>query len=197
MHGLEQEVASAAHFVISALDGVSPYYWEMPADFMVPAVFFPTPEIDTAGDSLDTYEMAYTWHVKLFHKTDGEAQNLAQAALVAIKNARNCLPLYNEDGSAVGKRFRVLDPSIKRVDRGAWQLELRWHSPRYFDEDEKTLARVLDFNINDTDEVVQSEELPEEPVEPPVEPTEEPTEEPTQEPTDEPTDEPQGNGESD
>lgn len=158
MHGLEQEVASAAHFIISALDGVSPYYWEMPADFMVPAVFFPTPEIETAGDSLDTYEMAFTWHVKLFHKTDGEAQNLAQAALVAIKNARNCLPLYNEDGSAVGKRFRVLDPSIKRVDRGAWQLELRWHSPRYFDADEKTKVAKLKFSINGMGDIIPSKE---------------------------------------
>ena len=158
MHGLEQEVASAAHFIISALDGVSPYYWEMPADFMVPALFFPTPEIETAGDSLDTYEMAFTWHVKLFHKTDGEAQNLAQTALVAIKNARNCLPLYNEDGSAVGKRFRVLDPSIKRVDRGAWQLELRWHSPRYFDVDEKTKAAKLKFSVNGLGDIIPSKE---------------------------------------
>ena len=100
MHELEQEVASAARFIIDALDSVTPYYWEMPSNFMVPSVSFPTPEIETAGDSLDTYEMAFTWHVKLFHKTDGEAQNLAQTALVAIKNARNCLPLYNEDGSA-------------------------------------------------------------------------------------------------
>lgn len=158
MHGLEQEVASAAHFIISALDGVSPYYWEMPADFMVPAVFFPTPEIETAGDSLDTYEMAFTWHVKLFHKTDGEAQNLAQTALVAIKNARNCLPLYNEDGSAVGKRFRVLDPSIKRVDRGAWQLELRWHSPRYFSTDEAPKAEKLKFSVNGLGDIIPSKE---------------------------------------
>lgn len=158
MHGLEQEVASAARFIISALDGVSPYYWEMPADFMVPAVFFPTPEIETAGDSLDTYEMAFTWHVKLFHKTDGEAQNLAQTALVAIKNARNCLPLYNEDGGAVGKRFRVLDPSIKQVDRGAWQLELRWHSPRYFGDESGDKAIDLHFAINGGMEVVSLSE---------------------------------------
>ena len=163
MHGLEQEVASAARFIISALGNVKPYYWEVPASFAVPSVFFPSPEIETAGDTLDTYEMAYTWHVKLFHKTDGEAQNLAQTALVAIKRARNCLPLYNVDGSAVGYCFRVLDPSIKQVDRGAWQLELRWHSPRPYDVDEKTLARELDFNINGVTEIVQSEELPEEP----------------------------------
>ncbi len=159
MHGLEQEVASAARFIIAALDGVTPYYWEVPASFAVPAVFFPTPEIETNGDALDTYEMAYTWFVKLFHKTDGEAQNLAQTALVAIKNARNCLPLYNEDGSAVGKCFRVLDPSIKKVERGAWQLELRWHSPRYFEEADKIKAAKLKFSVNGLGDIIPSKEV--------------------------------------
>lgn len=158
MHGLEQEVASAAHFIISALgEDVTPYYWEVPDGFNVPAVFFPTPEIDTHGDSLDTYEMAYTWYVKLFHKTDGEAQNLALTALTAIKRARNCLPLYEEDGSEVGKCFRVLDPSIKKVDRGAWQLVLRWESPRYFGDEEAPGASQMLFNMNGAESAVAIE----------------------------------------
>ena len=154
MHGLEQEVASAARFIISALGNVKPYYWEVPASFAVPSVFFPSPEIETAGDTLDTYEMAFTWHVKLFHKTDGEAQNLAQTALVAIKRARNCLPLYNVDGSAVGYCFRVLDPSIKQVERGAWQMELRWDSSRYFSREKKPVAMALGFIINGRDDLM-------------------------------------------
>lgn len=158
MHELEQEVASAARFIIDALDGVTPYYWEMPSNFMVPSVFFPTPEIETAGDSLDTYEMAYTWHVKLFHKTDGEAHNLAQAALVAIRNARNCLPLYNEDGSAVGRRFRVRDPSIRQVERGAWQLELRWDSPRFYPKSDGPKAMKLRFIVNNRGDIIPSKE---------------------------------------
>jgi len=135
MHGLEQETASYAHFIISALEDVTPYYWEVPENFHVPAVFFPTPEVETHGDTLSSYEMAYTWFVKLFHKTDGEAQNLALTALTAIKRARNCIPLKNEDGSDAGHCFRVLDPLIKPVERGAWQLQLRWESPRYYDDD--------------------------------------------------------------
>ena len=146
MHDLEQEAASAANFIISALGDVSLYYWEVPANFNVPAVFFPTPEIASHGDALDSYEMSYTWLVKFFHKTDGEAQNLAVTALTAIKNARNCIPLYNEDGTLEGTKFRVLDPSIKQVDRGAWQLELRWDSPRRFPVN--AASRVMDIHIH-------------------------------------------------
>ena len=158
MHELEQETASTAAFILNALVGVTPYYWEVPESFAVPSVFFPTPEIDTAGDSLDTYEMAYTWLVKFFHKTDGEAQNLAQTALVAIKKARNCIPLFNKDGTPVGKSFRLLDPSIRQVERGAWQMEIRWHSPRYFDEGEKTKTAKMRFSVNNRGDIIPSKE---------------------------------------
>ena len=167
MHGLEQEVASYIHFVISALGEITPYYWEVPADFMVPSVFFPTPEVETHGDSLNSYEMAYTWFVKLFHKTDGEAQNLALTALTAIKKARNCIPLIDEDGNEAGRGFRVLDPSIKRVERGAWQLQLRWESPRaYTDagfngeevEDSVQKAAELSFALNGVQDAIVTRE---------------------------------------
>ena len=167
MHGLEQEVASYAHFIISALEDVTPYYWEVPESFHVPAVFFPTPEIETHGDTLSSYEMAYTWFVKLFHKTDGEAQNLALTALTAIKRARNCIPLKNEDGSDAGHCFRVLDPSIKQVERGAWQLQLRWESPRYYDDEAEfdgdsveraVKATSLAFTLNGISDAIIIEE---------------------------------------
>ena len=158
MHELEQESASVAAFIQNVLDGVTPYYWEVPQSFMVPSVFFPTPEIDTAGDSLDTYEMAYTWLLKFFHKTDGEAQNLARTALIAIKNARNCIPLLNEDGTKVGKSFRLLDPSIRQVERGAWQMEVRWHSPRYFSGDKSPTVQKFKFIVNGLGDIVPSKE---------------------------------------
>ena len=143
MHELDQEVACVARFILGALEDVTPYYWEMKQDFNVPAVFFPTPEIDTAGDALDSYRMEFIWNVKLFHKTDGEAQNLAQTVLTAIQRAHRFIPLYNKDGSAIGRGFRVLDPSIRRVDRGAWQLSVRWRSARQYTADEA--AKVMRF----------------------------------------------------
>ena len=155
MRELEQEVASVANFINLALgDDVSPYYWEIAASVLVPAVYYPAPQIDTAGDALDSYEAAYMWLIKFFHKTDGEAHDLARRALMAIKNMRNVIPLINEDGSDAGRGFRVLDPTIKQVDRGAWQMELRWHSPRYFSDSAGAKANSLHYAINDEDEAV-------------------------------------------
>lgn len=143
MHALDQEAACLARFILGAVEGAKPYYWEMPDSFNVPAVFFPTPEIVSAGDALNSYELAFTWLVKFFHRTDGEAQNLAQTALVAIQKAHRLIPLYTEDGADMETDFRVLDPSIRQVSRGAWQMTVRWNSPRYYSEDEVDQAAQL------------------------------------------------------
>jgi len=159
MRELEQEVASVANFINLALgDDVSPYYWEIAASFLVPAVYYPAPQIDTAGDALDSYEAAYMWLIKFFHRTDGEAHDLARRALMAIKNRRNVIPLINEDGSNAGRGFRVLDPTIKQVERGAWQMELRWHSPRYFTRDDGEHVQKYKFIVNGLGDIIPSKE---------------------------------------
>ena len=84
---MDQEIASAARFILSAVEGAHPYYWEMKQDFYVPAVYFPTPEVETAGDSVDAYRMSFTWYVKMFAATDDEAHGMAFAAMTAICGA--------------------------------------------------------------------------------------------------------------
>ena len=66
---LEQEMASIIKFVLDNAQGPSPYYWNVPQHFCVPAAYFPTPEIDTGGETFLTYYMDYIWYIKLFHKT--------------------------------------------------------------------------------------------------------------------------------
>ena len=159
MREMEQEVASAASFINCAVgEDVSPYYWEVPANFMVPAVYYPAPEIESAGDALDTFEASYTWLIKFFHKTDAEAHDLARAALMAIKRARNVVPLIEVDGTAAGRGFRVRDPSIKQVDRCAWQLTLRWDSPRYFDRADSQQVEKFKFIVNGLGDIIPSKE---------------------------------------
>ena len=144
MLDMDQEIASAAKFILTAVGvGIHPYYWEMKQDFYVPAVYFPTPEVETAGDSVDAYRMSFTWYVKMFATTDDEAHGMAFAAMVAIREARNYIPLYDKEGLAVGKKFRIRDPQIKSVERGVWQLMLRWDSPRPFPTDQNTKKTMV------------------------------------------------------
>lgn len=52
---LEQEIASIMKYVIDRAGKPAPYYWEVPAHFAVPSVYFPMPEIDTGGETFLTY----------------------------------------------------------------------------------------------------------------------------------------------
>ena len=66
---LEQEIASAIKFILESAGRPTPYYHNVPQGFLVPAVYFPPPEIISAGDTLLTYSLEYSWYVKFFHRT--------------------------------------------------------------------------------------------------------------------------------
>lgn len=66
---LEQEVASVIKYIIEKSGNPYPYYNEVPEDFIVPAVYFPVPEIVTGADTLSTYKLTYLWFIGFFIKT--------------------------------------------------------------------------------------------------------------------------------
>ena len=131
---LEQEIASAIKFILDSAGGPAPYYYEVPQDFLVPAVYFPKPEVMSGGDTLLTYALTYSWYIKFFHKDEPLAYELGFAALTALQYKKNVVPLIDETGALTGRGFRLKDPALKMLDRAA-QLTLVWDSPRpYYDE---------------------------------------------------------------
>ncbi len=132
---LEQEMASIIRFVLEKSGKPSPYYWNVPQNFMVPAVYFPPPEIDTGGETFLTYNMDFAWYIKFFHNTMQGAYTLGSAVVTAIRAARNLIPLIAEDGSVIeGSWVRVNDPRLIPLDDGAAQLAISWRSRRPYDD---------------------------------------------------------------
>lgn len=130
---LEQEIASIIKYTLDRAGNPSPYYYEVPEDFIVPAAYFPTPEISTRGETFRTYAMDYTWFIKFFHNSTQEAYALALKALTAIKGSRNLIPLISTEGEQTGEKLRINDPSLNTIDSGAVQLQLNWTSRRPYD----------------------------------------------------------------
>lgn len=132
---IEQEMASIIKFVLNSAGDPSPYYWDIPQHFTIPAVYFPPPEIETGGETLLTYNMDYVWYIKLFDKTEQGAYALGNAVVTAIRAARNLIPLIEQDGSEVkGSWVRVNDPKLKILDDGAAQLTICWRSRRPYND---------------------------------------------------------------
>lgn len=133
---LEQELASIMKYTLDRANNPSPYYYEVPQHFAVPAVYFPTPEITTDGETFRTYKMEYDWYIKIFHKSSHEAYALGLVVLMAIKGNRNYIPLIAITGERTGGNIRLNDPKLKVLDDGAAQLSLSWTSRRPYSVEE-------------------------------------------------------------
>ena len=143
---LDQEIASAMRYLIDASGNPNPYYYNVPEDFLTPAIFFPQPEITSRGDTLKTYALEFSWFVKFFDKDTQSAHLMAFAALTALQYKMCVVPLLNNDGTPTGRGFRMNDPSMRPVDDGAVQLTLTWDSPRpYFKE---PFEKMLTYRAN-------------------------------------------------
>lgn len=142
---LEQEIASIIKYTLDEAENPSPYYYEVPEDFAVPAAYFPTPEISTRGETFLTYAIEYVWFIKFFHNTTQEAYSLAFKALSAIKGNKNLIPLIDTEGETTGEYFRIKDPSLNKIDRGAVQLQIEWTSRRPYNTEKQ--VKMQSFEI--------------------------------------------------
>ncbi|MEG1894640.1 MAG: hypothetical protein RR162_00270 [Oscillospiraceae bacterium] len=132
---LEQEIASVIKFTLDRANNPSPYYYKVPQSFAVPSAYFPTPEIETRGETFSTYAMSYTWFIKFFHKTTQASYDMALLVLLALKSNRNLVPLIDIEGNPTGKSIRIKDPTLATVEDGTVQLKISWDSRRPYDSE--------------------------------------------------------------
>lgn len=145
---LEQEVASVIATAQRIAGDIGYYYWNLPESFRYPAMFFPQPEITTNGDTFHTYASEYSWYIKVFSETTEQAHSIALSVLTALKEARNCIPLIDEEGQPTGKKLRLKDPSLKKLDDGVVQLDIEWTSRRPYNAPVPPKVRAINININ-------------------------------------------------
>ena len=145
---LEQEIASAIKFILENSGNPNPYYYSVPQDFLVPAAYFPQPEIISGGDTLLSYALTYTWFVKFFHKDTPSAFELGRAVLEALQRKKNLIPLIKDESEYIGHGFRMKDPSLRTVADGAVQLTLTWDSPRPYDAENGQKIAAFGWNIH-------------------------------------------------
>lgn len=141
-HVLEQDIASIIKFTLDKAGNPAPYYWKVPKSFAVPSVYFPTPEIDTSGDTLSTYSMNYIWGILFFHTTTEKSYQRALRVLTAIRARRNMIAVIDIDGNETKEILRVDDPKLKPLDNGAVQLEITWTSRRPYDAEASEKAQA-------------------------------------------------------
>lgn len=143
---IEQEMASIIRFVLSHTREPTPYYWNVPANFLVPAAYFPPPEIESGGETFLTYYVDYVWYIKIFHTTAQRAYSLGYAVVCALRAERNLVPLISPEGNVLEREWvRVDDPGLKILDDGAAELTIRWRNRRPYRDVEEGATRAWTY----------------------------------------------------
>ena len=129
---IEREIASVIKFVIDTSGNPYPYYREIPEGFLIPAVYFPVPEIETDNDTLSSYKLTYIWFIKFFHKSTPKAYEMAAKVLKELKGGRNQIPIVSDKGFNTGKSFYVKNTGIKTIESGTVQFSIEWESRKLY-----------------------------------------------------------------
>ena len=120
---LEQSLAAAVRFILeNDVEGVQPYFEEIPEAFYVPSVYFPVPYIEGSKVSLASYCNTISFEARILAGTDWEAESRAATLRDAIMLNNLHIPLYAPDGSDTGKSLRVLEPYQRRIETGTVSL---------------------------------------------------------------------------
>ena len=142
---LEFEIA-AVYYYVARLITAQAYFEEVPEDLETPCVFYPAPNPDAFGFSLNAYATEFAMYIKFMDHTTLEAYELGEKVLQAIMKGRRKIPLVDGKGNLTGKSFRVNAPKLKRVDSGVYQMELSWTRYTRYTEKEVTKARDIYMN---------------------------------------------------
>ena len=147
---LEQEIASLMRFIIEKAGNPAPYYDEVSEGFLLPAIYFPSPEIESDGDTLQTYVLTYTWFINIFHVDKPSAHGAALSVLNGIRKARNLIPLIDSAGNMTDDGFRIKDPSVKILDlsHAAAQLSITWNSIRPYADVDIEQPKTTGYSLN-------------------------------------------------
>ncbi len=131
-------MASVMRFVLETSENPYPYYEETPEGFLVPAVYFSIPEIETDNDTLSSYKLTYVWSISFIHRGTREAYDMALKVMEGLKKNRNKVKIINEDGSETEKSFYVKASRVAETESGTVRMTVEWESRRLY-----TLEAIL------------------------------------------------------
>lgn len=149
---LEFEIASIYYLVANTVQ-VTPYFQEVPESMLTPCVFYPVPDQTGGGFSLSAYKTDFTIYIKFFDNSTMSAYDLASKVLQRLMMQRGKVPIVDVDGNITEKRFRIGNPTLKKLDIGVVQLELSWKRYTAYEADAATKAQEIFINWESKKEV--------------------------------------------
>ena len=131
---MNPEVGSIMAFFYSIFP-VTVYTKEVPENFEVPSLYFPTPFSFDGNDTNQTFMKTYSLPVKLFHKDAQQAFAEAERIADTVRRKRMLIPIIKADGSPDEGLIR-LTKIEERITDGVASIVVTWDSRYYYDRDD-------------------------------------------------------------
>lgn len=150
---IEREVASIIRFILDNAGEITPYYNSVPANFLVPAVFFPPPEASDGADTLYSYSATYLWPITFHASTSEEAYATALLVLHELKRKRSRVPYLHDDGKKDERGMKISSAEVKLVDECVAQLLLTFKARKGLmtNDSQKSGQTVLNLSVKAED----------------------------------------------
>lgn len=153
---MEREVAALSVFIKPIIK--KQYFGEVPNGFATPSIYFPVPEVASDEHSFSSYKNSYTIYAKVYGKNSTESYDYASKIVEKVQSLRKLIPLYDINGEAIGKDFRLIECNAKNIDVGVTQIEFTWNVYKdYYKPDVESAATVI-INGLPTSEVKEDED---------------------------------------
>lgn len=140
---MNPEVGSIMAFFHSQFP-VKVYTEEVPENFEVPSMYFPTAFDFDSNDTNMTFTKTFSLPVKLFHNGQHQAKNEADKITDAIRKKKSVIPLLKADGSSTGQYIRV-NRIESRVTESVAHIVVNWDSRYYYDREEWPSLENFEF----------------------------------------------------
>ena len=114
----EQVLASAVKYVQeNCKEELNFYFDEIPENFLVPALYFPVPQVISKKVTLASYASTLFLEVWFLAKEEWKAYSYARNVQESILQAECMLPIVKKDGTKEDWSLRVTEPEVQKIDQ--------------------------------------------------------------------------------
>ncbi len=142
---LENDFYSIIKFILDNANDPAVYYHNVPENFYVPSIYFPTPEVDFKPDTLNSGSSEYRMYVMFFHSSTEDAYRLALPVYHAFCKAKRIIPEIDKSGRKV-RYMHIRDIQLYKADECAYQMRIDWVSRYSYTREDAELARNFFLN---------------------------------------------------
>lgn len=140
----EQVLASAVKYVQeNCKEELNFYFDEIPENFLVPALYFPVPQVISKKVTLASYASTLFLEVWFLAKEEWKAYSYARNVQESILQAECMLPIVKKDGTKEDWSLRVTEPEVQKIDQRTIQLSFALKNYFSFGKEEGKAENIL------------------------------------------------------